>query len=82
MSGAYITPESTPAIPTNIRLAIGTLGIPANESVYPNKNPSKPPAMSEGAKLPPFPPLLSVIEVANALSKMVNAKNEMITKSG
>ncbi len=74
VKGAYNAPDITPAIPTSIKLVVGTLGMPIISKVNPNKYPSNPPATREGAKFPPLPPELRVMLVANALKRRVKAK--------
>ena len=64
-------PLITPAIATRVKLLSGSLPKPERLTAREKKKPKNAPVISEGAKLPPLPPLLMVALTATALISII-----------
>src|SRR5690606_1447099 len=71
VSGQYITPLNTPAIPARLKFPSGILNQPKELTNFEKKNPRYAPVKSEGAKLPPLPPELMVMAAARGFSSTI-----------
>ena len=73
VSGACITPDIRPAIPTSAKFDSGTIK-PHIFMIRAVTNPTMAPMKSEGAKIPPTPPAPLVATEATIFSKMMRMK--------
>ncbi|MNL19477.1 hypothetical protein D3C87_1406780 [compost metagenome] len=80
VSGACIMALKDAAMPATIKLATFKCAMPRVLIVNASAKPIKPPIIKLGAKIPPFPPAPSVINVAADLAKTVTTVNRIITQ--
>ena len=81
VSGAFITPAITPAIPTSVKEAIGTCQSNRALQISASAAPVKAPTKSEGANVPPTPPAALVVAMAITLKNIVATTKRIITHS-
>ena len=81
MSGAFITPDMTPAMPTSVNETIDTSHPNSVLHTSASEAPVKAPTNSDGANVPPTPPAALVVDMAMTLKNIVAMTKRMITQS-
>ena len=81
VSGAFITPVITPAMPTSVNEAMGTFHPKRALQTSASDAPVKAPTKSDGAKVPPTPPAAFVVAMAITLKNIVAMTKRITTHS-
>ncbi len=81
VSGAFITPAMTPAIPTNVNDTSGTSQWNKALQISATLAPVNPPTNSDGAKVPPTPPAALVEAMAMTLKNIEATMKRITTQS-
>ena len=81
VSGAFITPAITPAMPTSVNETSETCQSKSRLQSSASSAPVKAPTKSDGAKVPPTPPAALVEAMAMTLKNIVAATKSSTTQS-
>ena len=81
VSGAFITPDMTPAMPTSVNDTMGTSQWNSALQTSASVAPVNPPTNNDGANVPPTPPDAVVAAIATVLKSIVATMKRMTTQS-
>ena len=81
VSGAFMTPDMTPAMPTSVNETIDTSHPNSVLQTSASEAPVKAPTNSDGANVPPTPPAALVEAMAMTLKNIVAMTKRMTTQS-